>query len=43
MFIDIFYENNYFENYIKKVLNLEKIEFDRFFYFLFLLIDNENI
>ena len=29
MFIDTLYENNHLENYIKKVLELEKVESDR--------------
>ena len=43
MFIDTLYENNHLENYIKKVLALEKIESDRPLYLSLLLTNNENI
>ena len=43
MFIDTLYENNHLENYIKKVLELEKVESDRPLYLSLLLTDNENI
>ena len=43
MFIDTLYENNHLENYIKKVLELEKIESDRPLYLSLLLTDNKNI
>ena len=43
MFIDTLYENNHLKNYIKKVLELEKVESDRPLYLSLLLTDNENI
>ena len=43
IFIDKLYENNHLENYIKKVLKLEKIESDRPLYLSLLLTNNENI
>lgn len=42
-FLDNLYENNYLENYIKKVLELEEIKSDRPFYMSLLLTDNDKI
>ena len=43
MFIDTLYENNHLENYIKKVLALEKLESDRPLYLSLLSTNHENI
>ncbi len=42
-FLDKIYEDDYLENYIKKVLEIEKVESDRPFYISILLTDNEKI
>ncbi len=42
-FLDKIYEDNYLENYIKEVLEMENIESDRPLYISILLTDNENI
>lgn len=43
MFVDELYEDNYIENYIKKVLELEEVESDRPLYLSLLLTNNQNI
>lgn len=43
MFLDGLEENNYLENYIKKVLEFEKIESEKPLYMSLLLTDNEKI
>jgi putative metalloprotease FN0746 len=42
-FIDELNANDYLENYIKKVLEIEEIESDRPLYLSLLLTDNEKI
>lgn len=43
MFVDELYEDNYIENYIKKVLELEEVESDKPLYLSLLLTNNQNI
>lgn len=43
IFIDGLYENNYLENYVKKVLDLEEVYSDRPLYLSILLTDNKRI
>lgn len=43
IFIDSLYDNNNLENYIKKVLEIEKLESDRPLYLSLLLTDNKYI
>ena len=42
-FTDKLYEDSYLENYIKKVLEIEKVEAERHLYLSVLLTDNKNI
>lgn len=42
-FLDKLYEDNYLENYVKKILEIEEVESDRPLYMSILLTDNEKI